>query len=197
MLQCESAWSLALGFLRNPSAGSVFCGAASTSRNELAIASFIIHYLGWQLPTGLIGITCPRCRLFAQVDFLREMHRTAFVDPEVFLSQLDSPGSFRDTVEPAREIRHRTRVLQLHHADHGERWRHCAAAWNGKVDRRAGIAESRHAKRREAEVTAADMTSTVFDMLFGHRESRFALGWASSSCESREIRERGQPSEKS
>ena len=33
------------------------------------------------------------------------MRPIAFVDPGAFLSQLVLPGSFRDTVEPAREIR--------------------------------------------------------------------------------------------
>ncbi len=50
----------------------------------LAITSFIIRYLGLQPPTGLFGITCPRCRLFAQVDFRREMRLIAFVDPAAF-----------------------------------------------------------------------------------------------------------------
>jgi Ion channel len=49
--------------------------------------------------------TGARWRLFAHVDFLRDMRPIAFVDPGAFLSQLVSPGSFRDTVEPAREIR--------------------------------------------------------------------------------------------
>jgi hypothetical protein len=39
------------------------------------------------------------------VDFLRELRPIAVIDLGAFLSRLVSPGSFRDTVEPARPIR--------------------------------------------------------------------------------------------
>jgi hypothetical protein len=42
------------------------CSRQLTSA-QLAITSFIIHYLGGQTATGF-WITCPRSRLFAQVD---------------------------------------------------------------------------------------------------------------------------------
>jgi hypothetical protein len=60
---------------------------------------------GCGAPKARVRHTSTRSRLFAQVDFRREMRPIAFVDPGAFLSQLVSPGSFRDTVEPAREIR--------------------------------------------------------------------------------------------
>src|SRR6266436_8794891 len=51
---------------------------------KLAIASFIIHYFGWQ-PRSRFGGHCPRWGRFAQADCRHEMRPMTFLDPGAFV----------------------------------------------------------------------------------------------------------------
>src|ERR1019366_9541141 len=57
----------------------------------LAIASIIIHYLGWQA-RNRCAVTCERWRLTAQFDCRNEMRPMASLDPAAFTSTNPSRG---------------------------------------------------------------------------------------------------------
>ena len=50
----------------------------------LAIASFIVHYFGWQARSRFGG-HCPRWGRFAQADCRHEMRPMTFLDPGAFI----------------------------------------------------------------------------------------------------------------
>ena len=81
----------------------------------LAIASFIIHYFGWQARSRF-GSHCPRWGRFAQADCRHEMRPMTFLDPGAFVGtdptkcpQLPSGPSERSrpAADATREVRER------------------------------------------------------------------------------------------
>ena len=69
--------------------GASILSGCALDHKLLAIASFIIHYFGWQARSRS-GDQCPRWGRFAQADCRHEMRPMTFLDPGAF-SDIDVP----------------------------------------------------------------------------------------------------------